>query len=115
MQIAAFRHRFETILPPYSNGAEVPDTRCAGEPSPPSLPCEVACPGDCVVAPWGPWTGCSHPCGPRRLDGRQSRTRSVLALAGQECSKHSTTGKVTPFGSGLDTMSSGCKESIVAL
>jgi hypothetical protein len=45
--------------------------------------CVLPCPGDCVVAPWGPWTSCSHPCGPRRPDGRQTRTRSVVALPGQ--------------------------------
>ncbi|CAL8267595.1 unnamed protein product [Lota lota] len=66
-----------------TQGKEVPDTQCAGEPPPASLPCEVACPGDCVVGPWSTWSTCSHTCGPRRPDGRQSRTRSVLALPGK--------------------------------
>ncbi|KAG7276413.1 hypothetical protein CRUP_007473 [Coryphaenoides rupestris] len=64
-------------------GKEVPDSQCAGKAPPPTLACEVACPGDCVVGPWSSWSPCSQACGPAHPDGQQSRSRSLLALPGK--------------------------------
>ncbi|KAG8125096.1 hypothetical protein E2320_020345, partial [Naja naja] len=38
---------------------------------------------DCVVTEWSQWTPCSQSCSNKNSEGRQSRTRSVLALPGQ--------------------------------
>ncbi|MFT7818109.1 thrombospondin type-1 domain-containing protein 7B-like [Arapaima gigas] len=65
-----------------AQGRAVPSERCSGAP-PATLPCEVPCPGDCVLGSWGPWSPCSHSCSGKNSEGRQSRTRTVLALSGQ--------------------------------
>uniref|UniRef100_A0AAQ4R7R8 Thrombospondin type-1 domain-containing protein 7A n=1 Tax=Gasterosteus aculeatus aculeatus TaxID=481459 RepID=A0AAQ4R7R8_GASAC len=72
-------------------GAEdvnVPIAHCAHVRPPTEAACEVACPADCVVASWSSWSPCSHSCATRTAEGRQSRTRTVLAVpgkGGKEC------------------------------
>uniref|UniRef100_A0A672IN76 Thrombospondin type-1 domain-containing protein 7A n=1 Tax=Salarias fasciatus TaxID=181472 RepID=A0A672IN76_SALFA len=57
--------------------------------------CEVACSADCVVGPWSSWSPCSHSCATKTAEGRQSRTRTVLAIPGKE-------GKACPAGPALE-------------
>ncbi|XP_056145668.1 thrombospondin type-1 domain-containing protein 7B [Lampris incognitus] len=69
-------------------GTEVSSSQCVGERPPAQGSCEVACPGGCVVGPWSSWSSCSHSCAAKNAEGRQSRTRHVLALpanGGKEC------------------------------
>ncbi|XP_072556633.1 thrombospondin type-1 domain-containing protein 7B-like isoform X1 [Paramormyrops kingsleyae] len=66
-----------------SEGEAVPSERCQDDPPPSLGPCEVPCPGDCVPGAWSSWSPCSHSCSSRNSEGRQSRTRTVLAPPGQ--------------------------------
>uniref|UniRef100_A0AAY4ECW1 Thrombospondin type-1 domain-containing protein 7A n=1 Tax=Denticeps clupeoides TaxID=299321 RepID=A0AAY4ECW1_9TELE len=50
---------------------------------PTHVACVVACPGDCVVSSWSEWSPCSHSCSSKHAEGRQSRTRTILALPGE--------------------------------
>ncbi|XP_016380716.1 thrombospondin type-1 domain-containing protein 7B-like [Sinocyclocheilus rhinocerous] len=43
----------------------------------------MPCPGDCVLGHWGPWTSCSQSCSSKHQEGKQSRSRLVLALPGE--------------------------------
>lgn len=65
------------------SGEDVPVTHCEGEPPPTEVACEVACSADCVVGSWSSWSACSHSCATKNTEGRQSRTRTVLALPGK--------------------------------
>ncbi|XP_019738101.1 thrombospondin type-1 domain-containing protein 7B isoform X2 [Hippocampus comes] len=71
-----------------AEGEDVPMTYCTEDPPLTQVPCEVACPADCVVSVWSSWSLCSHSCASKTAEGRQSRTRTVLALpgkGGKEC------------------------------
>ncbi|KAL0180922.1 hypothetical protein M9458_023328, partial [Cirrhinus mrigala] len=61
----------------------VPSYQCSGDPPPVRLPCEMPCPGDCVLGHWSPWTSCSQSCSSKHHEGKQSRSRLVLALPGE--------------------------------
>uniref|UniRef100_A0A665UXM7 Thrombospondin type-1 domain-containing protein 7A n=1 Tax=Echeneis naucrates TaxID=173247 RepID=A0A665UXM7_ECHNA len=67
-----------------SEGEYVPIAHCTDDPPPTEGVCEVACPADCVVGPWSSWSPCSHSCATKTSEGRQSRTRTVLAMPGKE-------------------------------
>ncbi|XP_040005222.1 thrombospondin type-1 domain-containing protein 7B [Xiphias gladius] len=67
-----------------SEGEDVPITHCADNPPPTEAICEVACTADCVVGSWSSWSPCSHSCATKTSEGRQSRTRTVLAIPGKE-------------------------------
>lgn len=71
------------------SGEDVPVTHCEGEPPPTEVACEVACSADCVVGSWSSWSACSHSCSTKNTEGRQSRTRTVLALPGKGEATHS--------------------------
>ncbi|XP_078408605.1 thrombospondin type-1 domain-containing protein 7B [Cetorhinus maximus] len=45
--------------------------------------CELPCPTDCVLNEWSEWSVCSRSCSSKIAEGRQSRTRSIIALAGE--------------------------------
>uniref|UniRef100_A0A3Q4ARY6 Thrombospondin type-1 domain-containing protein 7A n=1 Tax=Mola mola TaxID=94237 RepID=A0A3Q4ARY6_MOLML len=62
----------------------VPPTSCDGDPPTTEVACEVACAADCVVDSWSSWSPCSHTCATKNAVGRQSHTRTVLALPGKE-------------------------------
>ncbi|XP_038645858.1 thrombospondin type-1 domain-containing protein 7B isoform X2 [Scyliorhinus canicula] len=67
-----------------SNQGEVTLDELCGQPYLPSSGmCELPCPTDCVLSEWSEWSGCSRSCSSRNAEGRQSRTRSILALAGE--------------------------------
>lgn len=76
-----------------SSGDDVPSTHCVDNPPPTEVACEVACPADCVISPWSSWSPCSHSCATKTAEGRQSRTRTVLAIPG----KGNTTSPLTPW------------------
>ncbi|XP_028837445.1 thrombospondin type-1 domain-containing protein 7B isoform X3 [Denticeps clupeoides] len=63
-------------------GEEVPTEWCTRDHPAQALPCVVPCPGDCVLSDWSPWTDCPDLCSSKHSEGRQSRTRLVLALPG---------------------------------
>lgn len=65
-------------------GEDVADDFCADSPSPSkTTTCEVPCGMDCVMTEWSQWSSCSQSCSNKNSEGRQSRTRSVLALPGE--------------------------------
>lgn len=41
--------------------------------------CEVPCPKDCVLSPWTSWSLCSNTCSGKNSEGKQTRSRSILA------------------------------------
>ncbi|XP_034549450.1 thrombospondin type-1 domain-containing protein 7B [Notolabrus celidotus] len=67
-----------------AEGGDVHIAHCLDIPPPREVACEVACPTDCVVGPWSLWSPCSHSCATKSAEGRQSRTRIVLAISGKE-------------------------------
>lgn len=58
----------------------MPDAYCVEGPPLAEEACEVPCSADCVVGPWSSWSTCSHSCASKTAEGRQSRTRTVLAI-----------------------------------
>ncbi|RXN34302.1 thrombospondin type-1 domain-containing 7B-like protein [Labeo rohita] len=78
-----------------ATGEQVPSDQCSGDPPPVRLSCEMPCPGDCVLGHWGPWTSCSQSCSSKHHEGKQSRSRLVLALPGKY-------GKPCPLASELE-------------
>ncbi|KAL6484212.1 hypothetical protein MHYP_G00062570 [Metynnis hypsauchen] len=65
------------------NGEPVEAELCEENPPLSEVPCEMACPGDCVVSSWSDWSSCSHSCTNKNAEGRQSRMRTILALPGE--------------------------------
>lgn len=64
-------------------GGDVPDTHCEDDPPPTEEACDVACSADCVVGSWSSWSSCSHSCATKTAEGKQSRSRTVLAIPGK--------------------------------
>ncbi|MEE6489104.1 hypothetical protein FKM82_015489 [Ascaphus truei] len=64
------------------NGENVSDDLCVDEP-PVQLVCKVPCSLDCVISEWSPWSTCSHSCSTKNAEGKQSRTRCILAHPGE--------------------------------
>lgn len=62
-------------------GESASSERCPGDPPPVHQPCEMACPGDCVLGRWGSWSPCSQSCSNKHFEGKQTRSRPVLALS----------------------------------
>ncbi|KAF3839604.1 hypothetical protein F7725_018321 [Dissostichus mawsoni] len=62
-----------------STGAEVDRKLCTSSPAPEPVACEVPCSRDCVLSDWTPWTSCSQTCSSKTIEGKQMRTRSILA------------------------------------
>ncbi|XP_059826219.1 thrombospondin type-1 domain-containing protein 7B isoform X2 [Hypanus sabinus] len=61
----------------------VSDKLCKESPVPSRKACEVPCPTDCVLSEWSEWSVCSRSCSSKNAEGRQSRTRSIVAIAGE--------------------------------
>ncbi|TRY56858.1 hypothetical protein DNTS_013949 [Danionella cerebrum] len=62
-----------------SQGTEVEKEQCADVPYPSPLPCVVPCPKDCTLSLWTQWSSCSQTCSSKTAEGKQMRTRAILA------------------------------------
>uniref|UniRef100_I3JH86 Thrombospondin type 1 domain containing 7A n=1 Tax=Oreochromis niloticus TaxID=8128 RepID=I3JH86_ORENI len=62
-----------------SNGEKVDRNLCTSNPPPEPVPCEVPCSRDCVLSDWTSWSTCSQTCSSKTIEGKQMRTRSILA------------------------------------
>ncbi|XP_014851900.1 PREDICTED: thrombospondin type-1 domain-containing protein 7B isoform X1 [Poecilia mexicana] len=78
-----------------AEGGDVPDSHCVEEPPPTEEACDVACSADCVVGSWSSWSSCSHSCTTKTTEGKQSRSRTVLAIPGKD-------GKTCPAAPALE-------------
>ncbi|XP_076158659.1 thrombospondin type-1 domain-containing protein 7B [Alosa pseudoharengus] len=63
-----------------TTGETVSGDRCSGDHAATHYPCEIPCASDCVLSNWSPWSHCSLSCSGKHSEGKQHRTRSVLAL-----------------------------------
>ncbi|TRY88052.1 hypothetical protein DNTS_000037 [Danionella cerebrum] len=66
-----------------ASGEPVVSDQCPGDPGSLWQPCERPCPEDCVLGDWTSWTLCSHSCSSKHQEGKQSRSRLVLAFPGK--------------------------------
>uniref|UniRef100_A0A8C1F8A1 Thrombospondin, type I, domain containing 7Ab n=1 Tax=Cyprinus carpio carpio TaxID=630221 RepID=A0A8C1F8A1_CYPCA len=62
-----------------SQGTEVEKEMCAEEVYPSSVACVVPCPKDCALSLWTEWSTCSQTCSSKTAEGKQMRTRAILA------------------------------------
>lgn len=67
----------------YTTGDVVPTERCPGDPPPLQKSCEMPCPEDCVLGEWSSWSSCSHCCSTKQVQGKQTRSRGILAPSGE--------------------------------
>ncbi|MBN3300954.1 THS7B protein, partial [Amia calva] len=74
----------QKVLCKNTKGEAVSNELCIDDPPPSQLPCEVSCSSDCVLSSWSAWSPCSHSCSSKNAEGKQSRTRDILALPGEE-------------------------------
>lgn len=78
-------------------GENVPGSLCPVPPPPERMTCDIPCRMDCVLSEWTVWSSCSQSCSNKNSDGKQMRSRTILALAGEgELERDST-----PFSSFL--------------
>ncbi|KAG8139036.1 hypothetical protein E2320_001838, partial [Naja naja] len=63
---------------------EVDRQLCRDAIYPVPIVCEIPCPKDCVLSTWSGWSSCSHTCSGKTTEGKQMRTRSILAYAGED-------------------------------
>ncbi|XP_043922684.1 thrombospondin type-1 domain-containing protein 7A isoform X2 [Protopterus annectens] len=66
-----------------NDGDEVERQLCIDAVFPAPIICDIPCPKDCVLSMWSEWSSCSHTCSGKNTEGRQMRTRSILAYAGE--------------------------------
>ncbi|XP_014824302.1 PREDICTED: thrombospondin type-1 domain-containing protein 7A-like [Poecilia mexicana] len=62
-----------------SNGEPVDRSLCSSSAVLEPVSCEVPCARDCVLSDWTPWSTCSQTCSSKTVEGKQMRTRSILA------------------------------------
>lgn len=81
MKIRTFMTDLITL--PRPTGDVVPAERCPGNPLPLRKPCEMPCPDDCVLGRWSSWSSCSFCCSSKQVQGKQTRSRVILAPSGE--------------------------------
>lgn len=69
----------QTDLWPLPAGQSVDTSLCSSGPPPEPVACDVPCSRDCVLSDWTPWSTCSQTCSSKNVEGKQMRTRSILA------------------------------------
>uniref|UniRef100_A0A3B3BBP5 Thrombospondin type-1 domain-containing protein 7A n=1 Tax=Oryzias melastigma TaxID=30732 RepID=A0A3B3BBP5_ORYME len=62
-----------------SSGKSVDGSLCSPFPPPEPVACDVPCSRDCVLSDWTAWSTCSQTCSSKTVEGKQMRTRSILA------------------------------------
>ncbi|XP_043550004.1 thrombospondin type-1 domain-containing protein 7B [Chiloscyllium plagiosum] len=72
----------QTILCKTNQGEVTSDELCGKPYLPRHGTCKVPCPSDCVLSEWSEWSVCSRSCSSKNAEGKQSRTRYIIALAG---------------------------------
>ncbi|XP_046319736.1 thrombospondin type-1 domain-containing protein 7B [Marmota monax] len=76
-------HRILKAVCQDDQGEDVAGSLCPIPPPPERMACEIPCRMDCVVSEWTVWSSCSQSCSNKNSDGKQTRSRSILALAGE--------------------------------
>ncbi|KAM5279638.1 thrombospondin type-1 domain-containing protein 7B [Ctenodactylus gundi] len=76
-------HRILKAVCQDERGEDVSGSLCPVPPPPERMNCEIPCRMDCVVSQWTMWSSCSQSCSNKNSEGKQIRTRSILALAGE--------------------------------
>lgn len=69
---------------------------CSSSPPPEPVACEVPCSRDCVLSDWTPWSTCSQTCSSKNIEGKQMRTRSILAYNAGEGEPSSSASRAAP-------------------
>ncbi|XP_073780615.1 thrombospondin, type I, domain containing 7Ab isoform X3 [Danio rerio] len=62
-----------------NEGVEVEKEMCSDVVYPSPVPCVVPCPKDCALSLWTEWSTCSQTCSSKNAEGKQMRTRAILA------------------------------------
>ncbi|XP_056331057.1 thrombospondin type-1 domain-containing protein 7A [Danio aesculapii] len=62
-----------------NEGVEVEKEMCSDAVYPSPVPCVVPCPKDCALSLWTEWSTCSQTCSSKNAEGKQMRTRAILA------------------------------------
>ncbi|XP_024099324.3 thrombospondin type-1 domain-containing protein 7B [Pongo abelii] len=76
-------HRILKAICQNDHGEDVSGSLCPVPPPPERKACEIPCRMDCVLSEWTEWSSCSQSCSNKNSDGKQTRARTILALAGE--------------------------------
>ncbi|XP_054334899.1 thrombospondin type-1 domain-containing protein 7B isoform X1 [Pongo pygmaeus] len=76
-------HRILKAVCQNDHGEDVSGSLCPVPPPPERKACEIPCRMDCVLSEWTEWSSCSQSCSNKNSDGKQTRARTILALAGE--------------------------------